>query len=93
MFTGENLGVYAAAYQAVGGFRSLEANEDVALVDALQAVEATIAWSANVRLLTSAQLDSRAPAGFGATLSVAGQRLAWAHGTPGTTLSQPAQTA
>jgi hypothetical protein len=43
------LGASAAAYQAVDGFRSLEANEDVALVDALRAVEVTIAWSADVR--------------------------------------------
>jgi hypothetical protein len=39
----------AAAYQAVDGFRSPESNEDVALVDALRAVEATIAWSADMR--------------------------------------------
>lgn len=84
MFTGENVGVSARAYQAVGGFRSLESNEDVALVDALRAVEATIAWGANVRVVTSSRLDSRAPAGFGATLRAAGQRLARAHGTPET---------
>ena len=49
MFTGETLGVSAAAYQAVDGFRSLESKEDVALVGALRAVEATIAWSADMR--------------------------------------------
>jgi glycosyltransferase involved in cell wall biosynthesis len=90
---GANLGVSAKTYQAVGGFRPLASNEDVALVDALIAVDATIAWSASVRVVTSARLDSRAPAGFGATLRAAGQRLAAARGTQETVVSQPPQPA
>jgi glycosyltransferase involved in cell wall biosynthesis len=65
---GANLGVSAAAYQKAGGFPPLATSEDVALVDALKACGATIAWSAKPRVTTSARQDFRAPNGFGATL-------------------------
>jgi glycosyltransferase involved in cell wall biosynthesis len=72
---GANLGVSAAAYVAVGGFRSLVSNEDVALVEALIAAKVSVAWSAATRVVTSARLDSRSPRGFGATLRAVSLRL------------------
>jgi glycosyltransferase involved in cell wall biosynthesis len=65
---GANLGVSAQAYRDVGGFRALACSEDVALVEALQASGANIAWSAAPRVVTSARRTFRAPGGFGATL-------------------------
>jgi glycosyltransferase involved in cell wall biosynthesis len=65
---GANLGVSALAYRRAGGFLPLVSSEDVALVDALQACGANIAWSAKPRVTTSARRDFRAPDGFGATL-------------------------
>ncbi|MDB5846605.1 MAG: glycosyl transferase [Rhodoferax sp.] len=73
---GANLGVSAAAYRGVGGFRALASSEDVALVDALRESGASIAWSAAPRVVTSARRRYRAPEGFGATL----QRVALAQG-------------
>ena len=65
---GANLGVSAEAYHRSGGFEPLASSEDVALVKALQAVGARIAWSAAPRVMTSARKMFRAPGGFGATL-------------------------
>jgi glycosyltransferase involved in cell wall biosynthesis len=65
---GANLGVSAQAYQRAGGFEPLASSEDVALVRALQAVGARIAWSAAPRVVTSARSVFRAPGGFGASL-------------------------
>jgi glycosyltransferase involved in cell wall biosynthesis len=65
---GANMGVSAAAYLRVGGFAPLEHSEDVALVEALIADGARIAWSAAPRVVTSARTDFRARKGFGATL-------------------------
>ena len=65
---GANLGVSAQAYKQAGGFQPLCAHEDVALVRALQAAEATICWSAQPRVRTSCRLTSKTGAGFGATL-------------------------
>lgn len=65
---GANLGISASAYRSVGGFQPHVSNEDVALVEALIARGASVAWSAAPRVVTSARLDSRAPGGFGATL-------------------------
>lgn len=73
---GANLGVSAAAYRRVGGFRPLVSSEDVALVQALQACAATIAWSAAPRVVTSSRRNYRAPAGFGAALERAERALA-----------------
>lgn len=66
---GANLGVCAQAYQRVGGFAPLRSHEDVALVQALAASGARIAWSNRPRVRTSARLDYRAPEGFGACLA------------------------
>ena len=65
---GANLGVSAEAYRRAGGFQPLVSSEDVALVDALKASGAHIAWSAAPRVTTSARRVFRAPDGFGATL-------------------------
>ena len=51
---GANLGVSTEAYLRAGGFRPLACSEDVALVEALQACGARIAWSAAPRVSTSA---------------------------------------
>jgi glycosyltransferase involved in cell wall biosynthesis len=72
---GANLGVTADAYRLAGGFQPYVSNEDVALVDALIVAGATIAWSAEPRVVTSARVDSRAPGGFGAALRAAACRL------------------
>lgn len=66
---GANLGVAATAYADAGGFPPLASSEDVALVRALQASGASIAWSAAPRVVTSARRSFRAPGGFGATLA------------------------
>jgi len=76
---GANLGVSADAYLRVGGFQPLRSSEDVALVNALVASGACIAWSAAPRVVTSARRDFRAPDGFGATLL----RVDAAAATPG----------
>ncbi|MES2280178.1 MAG: glycosyltransferase family 2 protein [Pseudomonadota bacterium] len=65
---GANLGVSAQAYATAGGFLGLETGEDVALIDALQAIGARIAWSRAPRVVTSVRPNFRAPGGFGATL-------------------------
>lgn len=75
---GANLGVSAQAYQRAGGFEPLACSEDVALVRALEAVGARIAWSAAPRVVTSARRASRAEGGFGTTL----QRVSEAHTPP-----------
>ena len=66
---GANLGVSAQAYRRAGGFASLALSEDVALVDALIASGAHVAWSAAPRVITSARTDFKAAGGFGATLA------------------------
>lgn len=65
---GANLGVSADAYVQAGGFPPLACSEDVALVRALEASGARIAWSATPRVTTSARTDARARGGFGDTL-------------------------
>jgi glycosyltransferase involved in cell wall biosynthesis len=65
---GANMGVSAPAYRLVGGFPPLATSEDVALVEALSAAGARIAWSCVPRVVTSARLDARATGGFGDTL-------------------------
>lgn len=77
---GANLGVCAQAYGRVGGFAPLRAHEDVALVRALQASGARIAWSDRPRVRTSARADFRAPQGFGAHLLSLRQQWAQAAG-------------
>ncbi len=65
---GANLGVSAQAYRSAGGFMPLASSEDVALVQALRACGASIAWSCKPRVYTSARRSFKAPGGFGATL-------------------------
>ncbi|PZO18199.1 MAG: glycosyl transferase [Burkholderiales bacterium] len=77
---GANLGVSAQAYQRAGGFPPLASSEDVALVRALEAIGARIAWSAAPRVVTSARRVFRAPGGFGATLQRVGESHADAAG-------------
>jgi cellulose synthase/poly-beta-1,6-N-acetylglucosamine synthase-like glycosyltransferase len=91
---GANLGVSAAAFVSVGGFRPRVSNEDVALVEAMIAAGASIAWSAAPRVVTSARLDSRAPGGFGATLRAVSADLAEATGpTDGVCMQSAARVA
>jgi len=61
---GANLGVSAEAYRRAGGFQHLACSEDVALVQALEATGARIAWSAKPRVVTSARREARAKGGF-----------------------------
>jgi hypothetical protein len=65
---GANLGVRADAYRRAGGFPPLACSEDVALVHALEACGARIAWASHPRVITSARTDARARGGFGDTL-------------------------
>jgi glycosyltransferase involved in cell wall biosynthesis len=62
---GANLGVSAAAYCSVGGFKPLAAHEDVKLVADLTAAGATITWTARNSVTTSARVDCRCREGFG----------------------------
>ncbi|MET3381535.1 glycosyltransferase [Variovorax paradoxus] len=74
---GANLGVSAAAYLRVGGFRHLACSEDVSLVNALIGAGCSVAWSSLPRVVTSARTDARARGGFaGALLNAVAQRLA-----------------
>jgi glycosyltransferase involved in cell wall biosynthesis len=61
---GANLGVSAASYTKAGGFLPLLVSEDVALVHALLATGANVAWSALPSVITSARRRSRATGGF-----------------------------
>jgi glycosyltransferase involved in cell wall biosynthesis len=73
---GANLGVSASAYRVAGGFQHLACSEDVALVEALQATGARIAWSARPRVITSARRVARARGGFAdALLNAVANRL------------------
>lgn len=79
---GANLGVSAQAYRLVGGFQALACSEDQALIEALKAVGANIAWSAKPRVVTSARLQARAVGGFADALKDAvAQRLAAVSGS------------
>ena len=74
---GANFGVSAEAYRRAGGFQGVACSEDVALVEALEASGARIAWSAAPRVVTSARVASKARGGFGDTLR------AWSLQPPG----------
>ena len=60
---GANLGVSAEAYRRVGGFRALGLHEDVQLVSSLVAAGCRVARTARARVITSARLRNRIPAG------------------------------
>jgi glycosyltransferase involved in cell wall biosynthesis len=59
---GANVGVRADAYLEVGGFRSLDRDEDVALVAALR--HRRVVSTGTIPVVTSARLRSRAGGGF-----------------------------
>lgn len=65
---GANLGVSVEAYVRAGGFQPLSCSEDVALVEALIATGARVAWSCRPRVCTSARQAARAPNGFAQAL-------------------------
>lgn len=65
---GANFGVSSEAYLRAGGFAAMHSGEDSALVAALIASGASVAWSAGPRVVTSSRTDFRAPGGFGAIL-------------------------
>jgi len=79
---GANLGMSTAAYVAAGGFERLVSGEDVALVDALVAAGAAVAWSAASRVRTSARRLARAPGGFSDYLRLLGESRRLAEGLP-----------
>lgn len=84
---GANMGVSADAYRRAGGFQPLACSEDHALVTALEATGARIAWSAKPRVLTSARRVGRAQGGFAdALVNAVAQRLAL-HAVPEEVLS------
>ena len=61
---GANMGMSASAYVAAGGFSAVVTGEDVAMVYALERVDASIAWLAQPAVATSARRSARAPHGF-----------------------------
>jgi glycosyltransferase involved in cell wall biosynthesis len=61
---GANLGVRLSTYRAAGGFRSLLAHEDVALVEAVRRVGGRVESTAAGRVVTSSRCTGRAPEGF-----------------------------
>lgn len=79
---GANLGVSAPAYLRAGGFRSLDVDEDVALVGALEGIGTRIAWTGANPVSTSARRDFKARGGFGETLVRVGENLASAANDP-----------
>ncbi len=62
---GASMGVSAAAYVGAGGFPALRCSEDVALVQRLSELGATVRWTNQVRVRTSSRRLARAPGGFG----------------------------
>lgn len=66
---GANLGVRAAAYRDVGGFRPLPAHEDVDLAGRLRQAGAMTLWVNDVAVTTSTRSDPRAQNGVGADLA------------------------
>jgi hypothetical protein len=61
---GANLGMRAESYLGVGGFTTVDRDEDVALVAALSAAGEPIVWADDLAVTTSSRRVSRAPAGF-----------------------------
>ncbi|ANH39753.1 Glycosyl transferase family 2 [Nocardioides dokdonensis FR1436] len=76
---GANLGVRLSAYRAVGGFADLATGEDVALVQALLALDVPTVRQGRP-VVTSARERGRAPDGFAGYLRAL--RLAVAEGEP-----------
>jgi hypothetical protein len=69
-FAGASLGVTAAVYRRVGGLEPLPSLEDEAFQRRLGANGISIRYAADVRVRTSARVDSRARRGLGVDLSV-----------------------
>ncbi|WP_426201463.1 glycosyltransferase [Pseudomonas sp. TWP3-1] len=61
---GANFGVCSIAYQRAGGFKHLQAHEDVHLVRDLERAGARIVWTASNSVVTSARKESRCRQGF-----------------------------
>ncbi|MDQ2758469.1 MAG: glycosyltransferase [Actinomycetota bacterium] len=66
---GANLGLSAATYERVGGFRPLRVHEDVDLVDRCLEVGASVCWSGATPVVTSARVSTRTPHGFSGHLT------------------------
>ncbi|WP_456269201.1 glycosyltransferase [Kushneria sp. AK178] len=75
---GANLGLSMAAYQHLGGFRPLRCHEDVDLIERHLAAGGSISWAPELRVMTSARSQARAPEGLGALLHA----LAYAPAAP-----------
>ncbi|MCW2841966.1 MAG: putative glycosyl transferase family 2 [Aeromicrobium sp.] len=67
---GASLGVRAQTYLRVGGFRSMEADEDVDLVIRLTAIGARVVWDESSPVTTSSRLVARAPRGVAVDLAL-----------------------
>ncbi|WP_232717542.1 glycosyltransferase [Gordonia metallireducens] len=65
---GANLGMRATAYAAAGGFRDLDAHEDVDLVRRLEKAAVPIVWGADAPVRTSTRRVGRTVAGFSSYL-------------------------
>jgi glycosyltransferase involved in cell wall biosynthesis len=77
---GANLGVRASAYLSVGGFPTLRAHEDHALVDRLRSHGFAVTATDTTRVVTSGRTQARAPEGFAAYLRALGAELPAATG-------------
>lgn len=71
---GANFGVCAQAYRLAGGFAPLHVSEDVALVEALMSIGASIVWSGQAGVKTSGRLEGRLRGGFADFLSELARR-------------------
>jgi glycosyltransferase involved in cell wall biosynthesis len=65
---GANLGISAATYLALGGWRPLSADEDVDLVRRAELVDVEIVRTSSIPVITSARMLGRTPTGFSSYL-------------------------
>ncbi|ARS52914.1 glycosyltransferase [Kushneria konosiri] len=65
---GANMGISMAVYRRLGGFRPLRCHEDVDLIERHLAAHGNVTWAPNLRVMTSARHQARAPNGLGALL-------------------------
>ncbi|MCM4084610.1 glycosyltransferase [Paractinoplanes hotanensis] len=73
---GANLGISAATYRAVGGFRPIGHDEDRDLIARVRAAGHRVVSDATCPVVTSARPDGRAPLGFSAHLTGLASTLA-----------------
>ncbi|CAN5749212.1 glycosyltransferase family A protein [soil metagenome] len=66
---GANLSFSAHAYRRAGGFRPVQHDEDVSLVEAFNANSEPVVWATDLAVTTSARRNGRAPRGFAGYLS------------------------